>query len=106
MYEFKKDVYRQNRGNWSRVLDLSCHACSAHISYYQKDGPGILKRSYLDRFIDLKPSNLELFKCRKRQEVLGVLQGYKKENNRPSICWLIGLIDYKIIPIAKISRMQ
>ena len=38
MYTFKEDAYRKNRGGLSRVLDITCDHCSAHVAYYQKTG--------------------------------------------------------------------
>jgi len=90
MYKFKKDNYKNNRGKWNRVLDISCHFCKSHICFYQKDGPGTLERSYLDRFIDIKPAKNKVFKCKNCRELLGIYQPYKKEENRPAFSWLVG----------------
>jgi len=84
MYKFKEDAFKDTRGTWSRVLKLTCHFCNSHVSYYQKDGPGPLKRSYVDRFIDLKPQKIQLFKCPKCGEILGIYNPYKKEKWRPA----------------------
>jgi len=51
---FKSDKYKRTRGGYSRLLDISCAKCGTHLFYYQKDGPGMLKRMYLDRIYDSK----------------------------------------------------
>ena len=51
-FEIKNDKYRKARGGYSRILDVSCSGCGKHLAYYQKDGPGILKRMYLDRIFE------------------------------------------------------
>jgi hypothetical protein len=45
----KNDLYRQARGGYARLLAVSCATCGTHLFSYQKDGPGIVKRLYLDR---------------------------------------------------------
>jgi len=47
--EWKNDTYRQARGGYARLLAVSCATCSTPLFSYQKDGPGIVKRLYLDR---------------------------------------------------------
>ena len=47
--KFKSDKYRKTRGGYSRFLNVLCEHCGAKILVYQKDGPGPLKRLYLDR---------------------------------------------------------
>ena len=47
--EFKNDKYRKSRGGHSRFLDIRCRKCDKHICVYQKDGPGNLRRIYVDR---------------------------------------------------------
>jgi len=54
--KFKKDKYRESRGGYSRLFNVFCHHCNAKILTYQKDGPGELKRMYLDRIT--APDNL------------------------------------------------
>lgn len=56
---FKKDKYSKSRGGRSRLFDIICPDCKIHVRCYQKDGPGILKRMYLDRIIDSKYHGLE-----------------------------------------------
>jgi len=58
--KFKNDKYKKVRGGYSRLLDIQCAKCKEHLLFYQKDGPGILKRMYLDRIFESpKYSGLE-----------------------------------------------
>ena len=50
----KKDIYSANRGGYSEILRLSCLKCGTYSMHYQKDGPGDLKRIYVDRMFDTK----------------------------------------------------
>lgn len=95
MYKIKNDRYRKSRGGNSRILDVTCEGCGAHMSYYQKDGPGLLKRMYVDRFIDFKPVGDEL-KCSSCNRALGTLIDYKKEN-RPAYRFFVGAVYKKIV---------
>ena len=69
---------------------------------YQKDGPGILKRLYLDRIIfpaDLiGKKNLE---CRKCKTALGIYALYKKEN-RPAYRLFAGAIGKQVVRSNKV----
>lgn len=58
-FNLKKDAYRKTRGGYSRFLNIYCSKCKDHILLYQKDGPGPLKRLYLDRIF--APNNLTSF---------------------------------------------
>jgi hypothetical protein len=46
---WKNDTYRKARGGYARLLAVSCATCGTHLFSYQKDGPGLVKRLYLDR---------------------------------------------------------
>jgi len=101
----RKDKYRKTRGGYSRILNLSCENCKVHICNYQKDGPGILKRLYLDRISESKKySGLESnpikeipnLICDKCNKVLGVPYIYDKEK-RLSFRLFVGAIHKKII---------
>jgi len=95
MYKFQKDKYQKNRGGTSRVLDVLCEHCKKHVTYYQKDGPGLLKRMYVDRFIDIKPISDEIV-CSGCKRQLGILVNYRKEN-RPAYRLFAGSVSKKII---------
>lgn len=100
MYRFKRDEFQKARGGRSRVLDVCCEACSAHVAYDQKDGSGILKRMYIDRFIDVTPSGAELT-CGSCHQILGTFTEFKKEN-RPAYRLYVGAITKKIIRVQDI----
>ena len=85
---FKHDKYKKNRGGYSRLLEVSCEGCGEFLGFYQKDGPGMLKRMYLDRIYKSKDySNLANtpFKllpqltCKNCGRLLGVPMVYEKE---------------------------
>lgn len=73
----KNDKYSQARGGWSRILDITCEY-DHHVCYYQKDGPGPLKRMYIDRMIGLIPSG-NILACPKCNHELGLKIIYAKE---------------------------
>lgn len=98
---FKNDKYKKVRGGYSRLIDISCEHCGKHLFFYQKDGPGILKRMYIDRISesgDLKlDANLTCPKCRR---ILAVPIIYEKEN-RPALRLFVGAITKKIVKSKK-----
>lgn len=55
--KMKNDKYRQARGGTAVMLDVFCAKCNTPVIYYQKDGPGVLKRCYLNRIF--APADLE-----------------------------------------------
>lgn len=94
---FKTDRFKKNRGGYSRWLLLRCEKCQSHLFVYQKDGPGILKRLYLDRIMlpaGLKPT--KSLACRHCQAVLGVSSVYQKEN-RPAYRLFAGAVEKGLI---------
>lgn len=99
----KNDKYRKARGGHSRLLDVSCAKCNTHIFYYQKDGPGILKRAYLDRIVGLNVKGKTNLICPKCKELLGVPIIYKKEN-RPALRLFVGAVSKKITKALDINR--
>jgi len=99
---FKSDKFKKHRGGYSRWLLLSCEKCKNPIAVYQKDGPGILKRIYLDRIVssnDLKGK--EKLECKKCKTVLGIHMIYQKET-RPAYRLFAGAIGKKIVKGDKI----
>ena len=77
---FKSDPYRKARGGYSRLLQVSCEKCKAMICFYQKDGPGMLKRMYVDRMMESRVSlNNKNLACPSCKETLGMQIIYKKE---------------------------
>lgn len=79
MYKIKYDQYRDSRGGYSRILDIKCEHCNSHVCFYQKDGPGGLRRMYFDRMIDLQ-SNDDFLSCKSCGRVLAMKINYEKEN--------------------------
>lgn len=105
--KFKSDEYRKTRGGYSRFYDILCEHCGAKILTYQKDGPGILKRLYLDRIS--APENLANFQklsinripnlvCQECRTVLAVPYIYKKED-RKAYRLFVGAVSKKITKI-------
>ena len=85
--EFKRDKYREARGAYSRMLNISCRKCKSLVAVYQKDGPGNLRRMYLDRIFGPASlvrgvQRLPVFKCKECGEVLGTLYVYEKEKRK------------------------
>jgi RNase P subunit RPR2 len=86
--KFKSDKYKSARGR-SQLLNISCRKCENHIVYYQKDGPGSLRRMYIDRVLHpnkisdnqyKKISELKPLTCKECKQILGHPIIYKKEN--------------------------
>jgi hypothetical protein len=96
--DFKRDKYKKARGGYSRLLQISCQKCDAVICKYQKDGPGNLRRMYIDRIIDNKvPISGKNLSCPKG-DLLGVKIIYEKEN-RPAFRLFVDAVKKKIIKI-------
>ena len=65
----KKDKYFRQRGGSAKIINVSCMKCGKLILVYQKDGPGWLKRCYLNRIIEPeKMGNLQ-FKCKEEKDM-------------------------------------
>lgn len=79
----KKDIYLKKRGNTFKIYKVYCENCNVFLFRYQKDGPGILKRLYLDRIDQIKDSFLE-GRCHKCGNSFGLVYIYLKEK-RPAI---------------------
>ena len=103
--KFKNDSYKRSRGGYSRLLDIQCAKCGNHLFLYQKDGPGILKRMYLDRiyksdkYSDLDKnilSEIPNLICDECKSVLGVPYVYEKEK-RMAYRLFVGSVSKKII---------
>lgn len=69
----KKDKYLRKRGGAAKIVNVSCADCGKLLFVYQKDGPGGLKRCYLNRIISpeklhhdktiKEPKDLKNLKC-------------------------------------------
>lgn len=109
---FKSDKYKKARGGYSRLLDISCGKCDTHLFYYQKDGPGMLKRMYLDRIYGSKRysglqnaalKGVPQFVCSNCKQLIGVPYNYAKEN-RLAFRLFVGAITKKITDSNKVKR--
>lgn len=93
--KLKSDKYKKARGGGSKLLEISCGECDTLVCFYQKDGPGSLKRMYLDRILDPKISiSNKSLKC-ENDHLLGVAIIYKKEN-RPAFRLFVENVKKKI----------
>src|SRR5262244_3080508 len=86
--EWKVDTNRQAREGYSRLLAVSCATCGTHLFSYQKDGPGIVKRLYLDRIYQSNAytglqhcafQDIPHLLCPQCGEHLGIPMVYQKE---------------------------
>jgi hypothetical protein len=94
--KLKNDRFRKSRGGYSRLLEISCSSCNEKLFNYQKDGPGIIKRMYVDRiYRDIKSQNL---KCKNCDKLIGSLIVYEKEK-RPAYAIKLGTIKKKIVKL-------
>jgi DNA-directed RNA polymerase subunit RPC12/RpoP len=48
----KKDRFLRKRGGTAKLVEVACIRCKRRILLYQKDGPGWLKRCYLNRMFE------------------------------------------------------
>lgn len=90
--KLKKDKYLASRGGKSKLLDICCDHCRKHLFYYQKDGPGVLKRMYIDRIID--PKTIKLNKdlvCPYCNRILAKLIIWEKEE-RAALRLFVGAV--------------
>jgi len=93
---FKNDKYKKVRGGYSKLLNVSCEKCGKHICFYQKDGPGNLRRMYIDRIYKPKiPINKKEFSCQ-NNHILGIKINYIKEN-RPAFRLFVDAVTKKIV---------
>lgn len=90
-YELKKDEYTEARGGTSEVLDIYCTKCDTKLLQYQKDGPGVLKRFYMDRIISpndlvgLEKKNVEKVEkitCPQCKRMIAIPYIYDTENRK------------------------
>ena len=91
-FTLKRDKYKSSRGGYSRLLDVICLKCGHVVAVYQKDGPGNLRRMYLDRiFAPERLAGLQTksikdvppLRCSECGEMLGTPYLYPKEK-RPA----------------------
>jgi len=95
--KFKNDRFKKARAIFSRMLEISCAGCGNVILEYQKEGPGSLKRMYLDRIHAPKSlvglnrkelASLTPLLCDKCDTRLAIPYRYKRE----------GRLAFRVIP--------
>jgi len=91
-YKIKHDLYQKNRGV-PHILLIQCGNCHHDLMVYQKDGPGPLKRCYLDRIAWIFNTHLDLqqqpLTCPQCKTTIATPMIYQKEN-RPAIRMIKG----------------
>ena len=92
----KHDKYKKARGGYSRLLTISCQKCNEVICLYQKDGPGDLKRMYIDRISESKIALTRKDLSCNNSHLLGVKMIYEKED-RPAFRLFVGAVAKKIV---------
>jgi hypothetical protein len=104
LLQLKHDKYRKVRGGYSRLLEIHCEHCSHVIALYQKDGPGPLKRMYIDRIASPKEftklQNVPIKRvpnliCPYCKRLIGIPYIYEKEK-RPAFRLFQGSVTKKI----------
>mgnify|MGYP001561531786 CR=1 FL=1 len=92
------------------MLDLSCRVCGTYVLTYQKDGPGNLRRLYLDRIflpqhlthLEDKPlKTIKVLRYNHCKEDIGTPYIYKKESRKAFKLYQDALTK-KVRPLNKI----
>ncbi len=114
MFKFKKDKYAKCRGGNSVLLDICCQHCGNHICYYQKDGPGELRRMYCDRIISPKElvskvnviniNELKPLKCENCERIIAMPMIYEKEK-RFALRLFVGAVKKRKTTIKDFERL-
>ena len=94
----KNDRYKHMRGGQSRLLQISCRECGQQICRYQKDGPGTLRRMYIDRMSDVSISLLAKALVCPEGHLLGTKMIYEKED-RLAFRLFVSAIAKKIVKV-------
>ena len=111
---FKKDGFRRVRGGNSRWLLVHCEKCQTPVLVYQKDGPGMLKRLYVDRIVaprsladlqNLSIKRLPNLVCAQCKTILGVPYVYEKEQ-RSAFRLFVGAVGKKIVKGEKVEDIR
>jgi hypothetical protein len=89
-----KDKFSKARGGRSRIVVISCAKCQSPLIRYQKDGPGELRRLYIDRILSEMPGNK--LTCPNCKRLLGVTGVYNTEG-RDCIFLFQGVVTKSII---------
>lgn len=94
--KFVNDKYRKTRGGYSRLLQITCQKCGTLVCQYQKDGPGNLRRMYIDRILESKVLLTKRDYSCPKGHLLGVKIIYEKEK-RPAFRLFVDSVIKKII---------
>src|SRR3989344_2922615 len=102
---FQKDSFRKARGGKSRWLLLKCEKCEHPVCIYQKDGPGLLKRLYLDRITAMPGTTLgKHLTCSSCDTLLGVGMVYEKEK-RQAYRLFAGAVTKEILKESEVKKL-
>jgi ribosomal protein S27E len=91
-----QDKFRKARGGYARLLEIRCEKCKTLLCLYQKDGPGPLRRMYIDRIVKTYAEAGKKLVCHKCGHVLGIRYVYEKEK-RPAFRLFEGSVKKKIV---------
>ena len=94
-FKLRRDKYMSFRGGSSAFYNIYCSHCRHWLLLYQKDGPGLLKRMYLDRIIDSSIDTSNNLVCPACNKLLAIAMIYEKEN-RPALRLFVGSVIKKI----------
>lgn len=96
--KFKNDIFKKVRGGYSRLLEIRCRKCEEFICYYQKDGPGGLRRMYLDRMFEpTVPVSKKALSC-SEEHILGMKIIHEKgKEKRPAFRLFADSVVKKIV---------
>ena len=104
-FTLKRDKFRKARGGYSRVLKIRCEKCGHSLALYQKDGPGPLKRMYVDRILapedlanlrGISVKKLPNLLCKHCRQLIGIAYLYQNEK-RPAFRLFEGSVTKKIV---------
>lgn len=95
---FKTDHFRRSRGGYSRLIRIRCEKCQKTICDYQKDGPGNLRRMYVDRISEAKVSMVSKQLTCPSGHVLGIRIIYEKER-RAAFRLFVDAVTKRIVKV-------
>ncbi len=104
LFTYRRDSYTASRGRPS-LLEITCERCRAFVALYQKDGPGPLKRMYLNRILAPAMKKTKELACPGCGEILGVSIIYAKEN-RSAFRLFVAAVAKKPITLKKASTKR
>ena len=75
---------------------IACEKCDAKVCRYQKDGPGPLRRMYIDRIVEPLVSIAKKNLACSKGHTLGVKIIYEKEK-RPAFRLFVDAVTKKVV---------